>query len=77
MRKAKELGSPRSYLIMANDNEPLFVLRGTDVTTPAVIAFWCEQRIRAGKNDANDEQIKEAMQLAYDAADYFQAQKEA
>jgi hypothetical protein len=42
----------------------LFVLRTVDAASPATIRFWCEERVRLGKNKVDDEQIKEALACA-------------
>lgn len=42
MRKLLEINDPSSCLNKAEDNEPLFVLRAHDITTPDVVRFWLE-----------------------------------
>lgn len=48
----------------AKDDEITFVLLGRDVSAPATIRFWCEQRVRCGKNTWDDKQITEALMCA-------------
>lgn len=64
MRKQFELQDPRSCLNQAIDNEMLFVLRSHDITAPATIREWCQQRILRGKNKLEDEQIQQALAAA-------------
>ena len=64
MRKRDELTNPKSCMSRAGDDEYTFVLLGRDVTTPATIRFWIEERIRLGKNVRTDPQIVEAEQSA-------------
>ncbi len=61
MRKYDELAEAESCLNKADDRELLFVLRGKDIASPATIRFWCEERIRLGKNTSEDLQIKLAL----------------
>lgn len=64
MRKREEVADQNSCLNKARDNEMLFVLLGRDIAAPAAIRAWCRQRIRSGKNKADDAQIKEARTCA-------------
>ncbi|HVT82266.1 MAG TPA: hypothetical protein VHM90_16610 [Phycisphaerae bacterium] len=64
MRKSEEMTDPKSCLRRAHTTEMVFVLLGRDVVAPATIRFWCEARVRAGKNTWDDEQIKEALACA-------------
>lgn len=48
----------------AMPDEPLFVLLGRDIAAPATIRFWCSERIRLGRNVAEDDQIVEAIECA-------------
>ncbi len=68
MRKLLEVTLTESCLNKANDGELLFVLMGRDIVAPTVIRFWCEQRIKHGKNNPGDPQIVDAMELAADMA---------
>lgn len=70
MIKKDEISNPSSCLNRATDDEPLFVLRGKDVTAPDVIRDWCFRRIDAGKNQKGDEQIKQAYALADQMTEY-------
>ena len=64
MRKLNELTDPNSCMSRAKDDEMTFVLLGRDVAAPYVIRMWCVERIRLGKNVANDPQIIEAWACA-------------
>lgn len=68
MRKLDELADPNSCLNRAGPSEWTFVLLGRDVAVPATIRFWCEERIRLGRNKPDDPQIVEARACA-DAMD--------
>ena len=64
MRKRDELTLPQSCMSRAADDEWTFVLLGRDTAAPATIRFWCNERIRLGKNQADDAQIEEALRCA-------------
>jgi len=64
MRKAEELSDFTSCLNRATLDERLFVLLGRDVAAPATIRFWCDERVRLGKNAPDDPQILEARLVA-------------
>ena len=59
--KFEELTNPKSCMSRARNDEMTFVLLGRDVAAPAAIRFWCAERIRLGKNAADDPQILEAL----------------
>ena len=40
MTKSEELEDPNSTWNKAGENEPLFILRGQDVTAPKVVLEW-------------------------------------
>lgn len=44
--------------------EPNFTLLARDVAAPAAIRFWCDTRLRMGRNARMDEQIIDAQALA-------------
>ena len=64
MRKTEELTNPRSCMSRAKDDEMTFVLLARDAAAPKAIRFWCDERVRLGKNTYDDPQIKEALQCA-------------
>lgn len=64
MHKRDELMDAQSCFRRARADELLFVLLGRDVAAPATIRFWCEERVRLGKNQADDAQIAEALAVA-------------
>ena len=64
MIKRDELSNPQSCLNRAADDEMLFVLLGRDSAAPFAIRAWAMERIRLGKNTADDPQIKEALECA-------------
>jgi hypothetical protein len=59
--KRDELANPNSCLNRAKDDEYVFVLKGTDITTPGTIRDWVKRRIQAGKNRPDDAQIVNAL----------------
>ncbi len=64
MRKHLEERDETSCLNRAKPDEMLFVLLGRDVTASNVIRFWCYERVRLGKNQPLDPQIREAYACA-------------
>jgi len=64
MQKALEIATVDSCWNKAAQYEQVFVLLERDPAMPATIRFWCEERIRLGKNEPNDHQISEALQQA-------------
>ncbi len=60
MIRIRELTDPNSCLNRARDDEMTFVLLGRDPAMAATINFWIEERVRLGKNKADDIQILEA-----------------
>lgn len=64
MLKRDELTDPESCLSIARDDELIFVLLGRDRSAPVAIRAWAEDRIATGKNAPDDEQIREALEIA-------------
>lgn len=64
MRKSEELVNPNSCMSKALPSEMTFVLLSRDAAAPRAIRAWTEERIRLGKNSANDAQILEAIKCA-------------
>lgn len=64
MIKSKELADPNSCMSRARDDEMTFVLLGRDKAAPAAIRAWVAERVRLGKNDVHDPQIREALTCA-------------
>ena len=64
MIKSQELADPQSCLNRARSDEMLFVLLGRDPAVPGAIRAWVVERIRLGKNQPNDPQILDAVQIA-------------
>jgi hypothetical protein len=60
MRKRDELNDPKSCMSRARDDEWTFVLLGRDLAARVAVEAWIEERIRLGKNNRDDEQIREA-----------------
>lgn len=58
----------------AKDDEPMFVLLGRDACAPEIVEEWCRRRWVSGKNERDDAQIKEAMELAQKMRRYRDAQ---
>lgn len=64
MIKREELTNPKSCMSRANDDEMTFVLLGRDAAAPAAIKAWVWERLRLGKNNHDDAQIREALDCA-------------
>lgn len=64
MIKREELSNPKSCMSRAIDDEMTFVLLGRDSAAPTAIRAWVNERIRQGKNEHNDPQIKDALKCA-------------
>ena len=64
MRKKEELSRKTTCMAHAHPDEMVFVLLSRDVAAPATIRAWAAERIRLGKNKADDEQILEALACA-------------
>lgn len=64
MYRKKALSDPNSCFNRARPDERLFVLLGRDKAAPAAIRAWASERIRIGKNTAEDAQITEALAIA-------------
>ena len=64
MRKKDELSSANSCMAHAHPDEMVFVLLGRDAAAPAAIRAWADERVRLGKNKADDAQIVEARACA-------------
>lgn len=64
MKKWEEQLVETSCLNRARFNELVFVLLGRDAAAPFAIRAWCAERIRLGKNAADDAQILEALSIA-------------
>jgi TusA-related sulfurtransferase len=64
MIKRDEIEDSESCLNKAQDGERLFVLLARDPAAPVAIRAWVAERIRLGKNKAEDDQIREAVECA-------------
>ena len=64
MRKHAELSQPNTCMSTAHPQEMTFVLLGRDAAAPATIRAWVAERLRLGKNAADDAQIVEALECA-------------
>lgn len=64
MIKRDELTNPASCMNRARDDEMTFVLLGRDAAAPVAIRAWVNERIRLGKNRADDQQIVDALACA-------------
>ena len=62
MRKRDEL--TKGCMARAGWDEMTFVLLGRDAAAPVAIRAWVAERVRIGKNRADDAQIVEALQCA-------------
>lgn len=61
MIKSNEISNPRSCLSKAADDEPVFVLRSTDRSSPALIRMWAHSAEQTGCAPAK---VAEARALA-------------
>lgn len=64
MRKRDELTQARTCMQQAHPEEMVFVLLSRDSAAPAAIRAWVAERLRLGKNTADDPQITEALECA-------------
>lgn len=64
MIKRDELAMSNSCLNRAGFGEMLFILLGRDLAAPRAIRAWVQERIRLGKNEPGDEQLREALECA-------------
>lgn len=64
MRKRDEIEDTESCFNKAGDEERLFVLLARDPAAPVAIRAWIAERIRLGRNVADDAQIVEALDCA-------------
>ncbi len=60
MFKRNELTDSNSCMSKAREDEMVFVLLGRDPAAPIAIRAWIRERIRLGKNQPDDDQIREA-----------------
>ena len=65
MFKRDELTDSTSCMNRAADDEMVFVLLARDPAATVAIEAWIAERIRLGKNTAEDTQIKNASECAY------------
>ena len=63
MKKSDELSDPRSCLNKADDDEPLFVLRGSDPAAADTVRFWATLSSHAGYH------LREKIESAFNAAE--------
>jgi hypothetical protein len=64
MKKRDEISDPGSCFNKATDDERLFLLLARDPAAPAVIRYWCFERVRVGRNSESDPQIRQAREEA-------------
>lgn len=64
MIRSQEVLDLGSCLNKAHDDELIFVLLGRDPAAPVAIEAWIAERLRLGKNKADDAQIAEALACA-------------
>lgn len=76
MLKKDEIATPTSCLNRAEELEPVFVLIGRDACAPSTVEHWAASRILLGKNEKNDPQIVEAMELARKMRFWYRIKKE-
>lgn len=64
MLKSKELSEPSSCLNKARPDELIFVLLARDAAASSTVRHWVAERLRLGKNKAEDPQMIEALAWA-------------
>ena len=64
MIKRDEIEDTESCFNKAGDAERLFILLARDPAAPVAIRAWIAERLRLGKNQPGDEQIREAFECA-------------
>jgi hypothetical protein len=64
MIKRDEIEHPESCFNKASDGERLFVLLARDPAAPVAVRAWIDERLRLGKNQPDDDQIREARECA-------------
>jgi len=64
MKKRDEIEDHESCFNKARDDERLFVLLARDAAAPVAVRAWVAERLRLGKNSADDDQIREAIECA-------------
>lgn len=64
MRKNEELSRKDTCMAHAHSSEMVFVLLGRDPAAAHAIHAWASERVRLGKNKADDPQIIEALACA-------------
>jgi hypothetical protein len=67
MRKRQEINEPRSCLNKAAENEPIFVLRASDMLSPVLVDAWAELAALHGCAGAK---VQEARLLANEMRDW-------
>lgn len=67
MLKRDELADPNSCLNKAADNEPIFVLRAQDISSPVLVDLWAFMAAVAG---CSGSKCNEARQLARSMEDW-------
>jgi len=64
MRKKDEISSADSCMQRAHAMEMTFVLLGRDPAAPVAVRAWVAERIRIGKNRADDPHVVDALEVA-------------
>lgn len=64
MIKRQEVLNSESCFNKAAEDELMFTLLGRDASAPVAIRAWAAERVRRGKNQKDDPQIKEALEVA-------------
>lgn len=64
MIKRDTIENSKSCLNKAYDQEQLFIMLARDPAAPVAIRAWIAERLRLGKNNPGDEQIREAYECA-------------
>ncbi len=64
MRKKDEISSADSCMQRAHEMEMTFVLLGRDPAAPVAVRAWVAERIRIGKNRADDPHVVDALEVA-------------
>jgi hypothetical protein len=59
--KAEELANPHSCINKAKQNEPIFVLCGSDSLAPEVIRYWASLLANQSRTEASNAKLNRAL----------------
>lgn len=76
MPKRENIEDKNSCLGKAADDEPIFILRGSNPSAISAISAWIDSRVKLGKNQNGDLKIRSAIQVMMDMESYLDRQIE-